>query len=208
MKTISKGLMALALLSPAVANAATIVGPTTAVTGINDLSFQLSNGQTATYNITFVPGSYNSVYGANTEGTTAFWNDQTDALAAANSIFATLNNASVYGLIGPLNPSTNNTYLGFAIPQYQYPTNGILVDLIATDILFDNPSGPVCCYLEGDPGNLPVGNTGASNVAYVVFTPVPLPASAWLMLSGVAGFGAMIRRRPRVATGIAERSFS
>jgi hypothetical protein len=39
--------------------------------------------------------------------------------------------------------------------------------------------------------------TGALGGAYsgVVATPVPLPAAAWLLLSGLAGVGAMARRR-------------
>jgi len=35
----------------------------------------------------------------------------------------------------------------------------------------------------------------------VPVAPVPLPASAWLMLSGVAGLGAMVRKR-QTALGI------
>jgi hypothetical protein len=175
------------ILAASTSRAATLVGPTDAVTGIDDLTFQFSSGQTATYNVTFEPGSYNSVYGANTEGTTLFWGDATDALAAAGSIFTTLTTAGVYGLVGPLNASTNDTYLGFAIPQEVY--NGDLVDLVATDILFDNPSGPVCCEFEGSPDNLPIGNTGDANVAYVVFSPVPLPGTAWLLLSALGGLG-------------------
>jgi hypothetical protein len=42
-----------------------------------------------------------------------------------------------------------------------------------------------------------INGTGVGNLDYTItsLTPVPLPASAWLMLSGAVGFGAMVRRR-------------
>ncbi|MGA2708001.1 MAG: VPLPA-CTERM sorting domain-containing protein [Steroidobacteraceae bacterium] len=55
-----------------------------------------------------------------------------------------------------------------------------------------NLSGPITeqlTYLQDD------GTNGGSIQNLATFTPVPLPASVWLMLSGVAGVGVMARRR-------------
>jgi hypothetical protein len=45
------------------------------------------------------------------------------------------------------------------------------------------------------PGTASFGSKAYTPNSYALFTPVPLPAAAWLLLSGLAGVGAMARRR-------------
>jgi hypothetical protein len=51
--------------------------------------------------------------------------------------------------------------------------------------------GPYDLYVTGDA----TGTKGGYYVGGVTTSPVPLPAAAWLLLSGLAGVGAMARRR-------------
>jgi hypothetical protein len=80
--------------------------------------------------------------------------------------------------------------------------NGANAAAVNTDVqtYLSNLSGPITerlTYLQDD------GTNGGSIQNLATFTPVPLPASVWFMLSGVTGIGLMARRRkPLLALGL------
>jgi len=143
--------------------------------------------------------------------------------STSGSITSTINFASGFsGLTFDYSISGNNSNLG-SNPAYTSATadlwsgtngSGTLLDVLALTPV----STPTACATHGDVYcNWSLASTGSTNFGTaesvtfsantsgatefddVQVSPVPLPAAAWLMVSGLAGLGGMIRRRRTAA---------
>lgn len=100
---------------------------------------------------------------------------------------------------------TASSTLSFALKNiytdnYVHPTLGLLVQDTGEDTLCGPTSTTFGCVLSGDPFYRQSGVVrGDPGVWVLQMDPavVPLPAGAWLMLSGLAGLGAASTRRAR-----------
>lgn len=168
--TISAG-----MLSTTSSYAATVVGPVDSINGINGLAFS-DNSQTYNLSVSFMSGSYNSVF---SNSTPTFENNQTGGLAATLAIIDALNAAHVTNMAGG--------------SSFYVPTAGL------------NQSGNFGMYMFY-PNGVQLWNQGTyvspsytANLSFnfAVFTPapIPVPAAAWLLGSGLLGLVGVARRK-------------
>ncbi len=158
-----------------VVNASTLLGTTTNPTGIDGL---VVDG--TTYNIAFGINTYNTF----TAGSTL-------SKDAANALATALNALGVNALDGgPTESFADEFYLdakGGSQDETQCLTSG--ASSCGAPWFVSSTTAPQVSLGQENPGN--------SYIEAAVFTPVPLPPSAWLMLSGLVGIG-VIARRPTV----------
>lgn len=147
------------------------------------------------------------------------WNFQDNILFSTNGALvqaqasAVLNNVSdlQVRIISANNPASNTPWdvtsaanaaallsgSGVVTVQNGWTTNSIpsLIDYSATMANVVSP-GNYILQIRGEaaPG------VGSSYSGTITFTPVPLPAAAWLILSGLAGAGLAVRRRSAPAS--------
>jgi hypothetical protein len=127
-------------------------------------------------------GSYNSVYGSSAP---TFENDASGGLAATNAIIAVLTSAGATGVAG----ANLSQSLTLAVPTgFTGSGNSSANGTGAFDV---NPGSSAVWTEVGFAS--PVTATGVG-IEYATFQPVPLPAPAWLRLSGLIGLGVMVRR--------------
>ncbi len=159
--------------------AATLVGTPSDATGINDLVVG-----TTTYDVTFVQGSYNSVY-ATTPPT--FLGDFADAQTASNGIDAFLNLSGVTAL--------NTFTLEFAVPFAISPSSNTFVY---------NKLGPPWTDLGSANAISSIADGSLAQAVFTVdLTATPLPAAFPLFASGLGALGLLGWRRKRKATALA-----
>jgi hypothetical protein len=83
----------------------------------------------------------------------------------------------------------------FSVSLYAATSGGAIISpVLATGTSFNLPSLPSGMYDLLITGAA-TGVSGGQYVGTVAASAVPLPAAAWLLLSGLAGVGAMARRR-------------
>jgi hypothetical protein len=167
-------------------HAATLLGTTNPALGINGLEVD-----GVTYNVTF-DGS---------EITTAFLGNSTEAAAAASALATALNNFGVSSIFYAPPPGV---YANFYIlipetlwiaptsPQGPYDQNyGKIVSCL---LCADTHDWQSSSYVLSN--NL---NSGPPRITYANFTalssPVPVPAAAWLLGSGLLGLIGVARRK-------------
>lgn len=167
---------ALVLFAGSQANAVPIVNYSGGVaTGISGLTVGSS-----LYNVDFVFGSYNAVFGATSP---TFLGDFAGADAAANAMMATLNAELVPPTIG------NGSRLGVLWTVYSVSATNFL----ATQVGYQPPPW----QRFGNFNGVNTVDHTSSNWGFATFTTVPEPATLALMGLGFAGLGVMRRRRAK-----------
>ncbi len=169
-------------LGPTAVQAATIEGPLTAVTGIDFLTFTASSGAHYLVNVSFDTGvAFSAAYG---DGGFLFDTAPATANDAVNAVRAVLQAASATALVGGAD--------SFIVPY-------ALGAEAATGVVGGEETSPL------EWANLGVASadvSGSSTQAWAVFSPgtppVPAPAAAWLMLSGLGALAAWARKRSAV----------
>jgi hypothetical protein len=227
MNIISKWLTALALLvGPVAANATAVTYDFTGnVTGASGIYASAGATVTGTYTIdvgagnasqSVLPVSFSSVWYSQAYGGTVYGPPTPSSLVFAS----TLSSGGVtYGNTTPSSAGSDSSVEGNA-------SSGTLPNsYVAEDVEYSNSNDYVESYfrLYGgtgagapfDASGLPVFSNATSNsgaltsdnlglVSQLTYTitslaPVPLPASAWLLLSGLVGVGVMARKRRDIA---------
>ena len=178
--------VSLGLSVAAPAYAVTLVGTTTDASGINGVVID-----SVTYNVTFVNGSYNSVY----TSLPTFLGNNSGATDATTALISALNGLGVTNLDG-LPPPTYYANLVAAVPE-QYPVEGLVASATAAC-----PTEPIVCAAsswgtEGALFTLPAATS--TTIDYAVFTVAntPLPAALPLFASGLGALGLLGWRRKR-----------
>lgn len=168
------------------------------------LDGDLSNDGLAPTSLTFAPG-VSSIFG--TTGASASGMDRdyfsftvptgaelTQVVLRAGSEFAG-GSAFIALQVGPqvtVNPVTfegRDALMGFV----HYNNDQIGSDILSYFSLSALPSGTYSVWIQE------LGNVVPYGLDMVVTTVVPLPAAAWLLAGGLAGFAALRRRKVRVA---------
>ena len=162
--------------------AATVVGPLNAVTAIDGLTFT-DGTQSYDFNVSFVVGSYDSVYGS---GAPTFENNASGGLAATNAIIAALTGAGATGVAGA---NTGQSLL-LAVPTGFTGSGNSSAN--GTGAFDASPGGSPVWTEAGFASALTATGVG---IEYATFQPVPLPAAVWFMLSGLGGLWIMARKR-------------
>jgi hypothetical protein len=153
------------------------------VTGISGLSF-VSDSSRYTFDVTFAQGSYSSVFATQYPTFVPGWQSVNSRLAAEaiQNIFIT--NSVGGNAIAAIPYATE-----INVPYQPYTLQG-------NDFVYSWDIKPAW----GVVGSSTELNTEAPGLGYAVFsnesiTAVPLPAAAWLLISGLAGISAFARRR-------------
>lgn len=184
-------LAALLCCLSAAATAATIMGPLTAVTAIDNLLVDGTQVDVTFGNMgwmTAFPGN-NPLYNGNSHG----------AEDAANAIALALTSAGATGIAGGQDIGGNSVFVPFSLPNSQnivetwaFSNNGAMPTVWGGD-------GPgVPGHANQEPASISdSGNAGPNFLAVVTpqTSPVPEPTSVWLMLTGVAALRLFDRRR-------------
>lgn len=164
------------------AYATTLTGTTSAATGIDGL---VVDG--VTYNVTFDPGSYSSVYAA----TPTFLGNQPGAQDAAIALAAALQSLGVTGIAGI---SSSYSFQELDIP-YQLEGGVVFVEQA---VLFPPWTAPFeQGFLPSQDVTSAEGNTGGE---YALLAPTPLPAALPLFATGLGALGLFGWRRKRKST--------
>ena len=99
-------------------------------------------------------------------------------------------NADLFGGIQYNNGSFNGvefiTDFPFQSKQYQFRIDGPVITVQLLDVS-GNPTGPSLI-------NATINSGGLTNARPFTPTPVPVPGGVWLLLSGLAGLGFLVRR--------------
>jgi hypothetical protein len=178
-----------AYASPVLIYANNIVSPNN-VSGVDGLSFT-DGSQAYTLDVSFVVNSsYDSVYSPNPP---TFFNNSVDATLAADALGSAFNSLGVTNIAGvtPVPTIGQTVDIPTGISQFG-PYFGPSVFLASGSnqswITSDFAVGPSTEVAPADWQSLAVFTN-------VTESPVPLPTSAWLLLSGIGALGVMGRRR-------------
>jgi len=173
----------------ATAQGATLVGPSDDWFGVDDLEITYSGG-TALFDVRFDRRSFNDVFGS---GTPAFpFTSESDKLAALGALGDFFDSQALQPLdFGPVIPTSGGSadLDHFFLPLTFDATD--VMGVVETD--FGGPAG----WVEEVVASVNVGRadevwTRVSDGTWVVFTPVPAPAT--LVVFGAFGLGATRRR--------------
>jgi hypothetical protein len=189
MKTKLLGLVAGAvLLGVSQASAATLVGTTTTAMGIDGL---VVDG--LTYNVTFVNGSYNSVYASTPptfSGNASAATDASAALAAALTSFSVTALSPLGTIVAPQN---------VVAPYSDSPP------LVSAGVAECITSAGACTssWTSADVVNFVDDSLTFTNTDYTVFAETPLPAALPLFATCLGAMGLLGWRRKRKAAALA-----
>jgi hypothetical protein len=167
--------------APITVQALTLVGSTSDPTGVDGLSVDGT-----TYNVTFAPGSYDTVYASTPPtflGNATGASDATIALAAALNLLAPNPPSSLFVQIFIPDNNFNNflAFSGFEIEKLQGQENFIIFNVAAASANGVSTNNP------------PLNDNGFAVFASVAAVPEP---STWaMMLLGFAGIGIIAYRR-------------
>jgi hypothetical protein len=181
MKTKLLGLIAsMVLLGVSEASAATLVGTTTDASGIDGL---VVDG--ATYDVTFISASYDTVYASIAP---SFLGENATASDAATALANALNTFAV--------TETTNSTFGLQIPYFDSPG---FEDFSDEAFNYDHAvSSADWGALDGNPNS---DSIDYSYEAFVVFSATPLPSALPLFAGGLGALSLFGWRRKRKNTG-------
>ena len=176
-----------------------LIGSQTDATAIDGLV--VFNGPGGTYNVTFEPGSYSTVF-ATTQP--AFLNDYVGVVSASSALAGALSALGVTGLSGNPYPSSENALIPF---QFYAATSSSA----AYTVVWENDEDATAVWNYDLVYNIPAAAVGSENNAccarfdYAVFTvaTTPLPAALPLFAAGLGAMGLLGWRRKRKAAAVA-----